>query len=166
MIKIGIYGDTGMVGAGDPKGVETPRPGATIAFRQNSRRREGNLADCDVVFLATKDPESMTFAPEALAAGAKVIDMSGAFRLPREAFERGYGLVHTAPELLKEAVLWHARFVCQTDCQSASGGQSGLLSHECYFGFVPPQVTRAGGSDNCGDFGQFGCASRGGGCVK
>ena len=46
----------------------------------------------------------MKFAPEALSAGAKVIDMSGAFRLPREAFERGYGLVHTAPELLKEAV--------------------------------------------------------------
>ena len=46
----------------------------------------------------------MMFAPEALAGGAKVIDMSGAFRLPKEAFEMGYGMAHTAPELLKEAV--------------------------------------------------------------
>ena len=103
MVKIGIYGDTGMVGQEIQK-VLKHHGRAMIAFRQNSRRRDGHLADCDVVFLATKDPESMKFAPEALAAGAKVIDMSGAFRLPREAFERGYGLVHTAPELLKEAV--------------------------------------------------------------
>ena len=62
MIKIGIYGDTGMVGQELQK-VLKHHGRATIAFRQNSRRRDGNLADCDVVFLATKDPESMKFAP-------------------------------------------------------------------------------------------------------
>lgn len=103
MIQIGLYGDTGMVGQELEK-VLKYHDQAEIVFRQNSRRQEGHLSDCDVVFLATKDPESMQFGPEALAAGAKVIDMSGAFRLPQKAFEAGYGLIHTSPELLKEAV--------------------------------------------------------------
>lgn len=103
MIGVGIYGDTGMVGQEIQK-VLAHHDQAEVIFKQNSKRQEGTLADCDVVFLATKDPESMQFAPEALDAGCKVIDMSGAFRLPRELFESGYGLTHTAPELLKEAV--------------------------------------------------------------
>ena len=103
VIKTGIYGDTGMVGQEIEKGLQR-HDRATIVFRQNSKRRAGNLTDCDVAFLATKDPESMRFAPEALTAGVKVIDMSGAFRLPKAAFEAGYGMAHTAPELLKEAV--------------------------------------------------------------
>jgi len=103
MIQVGLYGDTGMVGQEIEK-ILTHHDQAEVVFRQNSRRQEGTLADCDIAFLATKDPESMTFAPEVLAAGVKVIDMSGAFRLPKGVFEAGYGLTHTAPELLKEAV--------------------------------------------------------------
>ena len=140
--------------------------GQMIAFRQNSRRREGNLADCDVVFLATKDPESMTFAPEALAAGAKVIDMSGAFRLPREAFERGYGLEHTAPELLKEAVYGMPALFAKEIAKARLVGNPGCYPTSVILALVSPQISRAGGSDDCGDFGQFGCASRGGECVK
>jgi len=103
MIQVGLYGDTGMVGQELEK-VLKHHDQAEIVFRQNSRRQEGMLADCDVVFLATKDLDSMQFATEAVSAGARVIDMSGAFRLPKEVFEAGYGLTHTAPELLKEAV--------------------------------------------------------------
>ena len=103
MIQIGIYGDTGMVGQEIEK-VIRGHDQTEIVFRQNSRRVEGSISDCDVVFLATKDPESMQFAPDVMAAEKKVIDMSGAFRLPREAFEQWYGFKHTAPELLKEAV--------------------------------------------------------------
>ncbi|MDR1062242.1 MAG: hypothetical protein LBL83_13775, partial [Clostridiales bacterium] len=55
-------------------------------------------------FLATKDAESMAFAREAVGAGASVIDMSGAFRLPAALFEKWYGMGHTAPDLLAEAV--------------------------------------------------------------
>ncbi|MFT5370210.1 MAG: N-acetyl-gamma-glutamyl-phosphate reductase [Candidatus Latescibacterota bacterium] len=103
MISVGIYGDTGMVGQEIQK-VLAHHDQAAVIFKQNSKRQEGTLGDCDVVFLATKDPESMLFASEALAAGCKVIDMSGAFRLPREQFEAAYGLTHMTPELLKEAV--------------------------------------------------------------
>ncbi len=102
-LKVGLFGDTGMVGQEIEK-VLKGHDRAEIAFRQNSKREEGDLGACDLVFLATKDPESMTFAPALLKAGKRVIDMSGAFRLPRESFEKWYHLRHTAPELLKEAV--------------------------------------------------------------
>ncbi len=59
----------------------------------------------DVVFLATPADVSMDLAPAMLRAGAKVIDLSGAFRLPDPtAYSRWYKEKHTAPELLTEAV--------------------------------------------------------------
>jgi N-acetyl-gamma-glutamyl-phosphate reductase len=103
MIKVGIFGDTGMVGQ-EIERVLKGHDRAGIAFRKNTRREEGDLGACDLVFLATRDPESMSFAPALLKAGKRVIDMSGAFRLPREPFEKWYHMAHTAPELLKEAV--------------------------------------------------------------
>ncbi len=90
VLRVGIYGDTGMVGQ-EIERVLAHHDRAEIGFRQNSRRRQGALDECELVFLATKDPESMQFAPQALDAGARVIDMSGAFRLPRRLFEAGYG---------------------------------------------------------------------------
>jgi len=78
--------------------------GVSVAFRQNSRGAEGRLSDCAAVFLATRDEESMRFAPMALDAGARVVDMSGAFRIGRASYERWYGIPHTAPDLIEEAV--------------------------------------------------------------
>ena len=46
----------------------------------------------------------MELAPRALAAGARVVDVSGAFRLPAAAYPRWYGFTHACPELLAEAV--------------------------------------------------------------
>jgi N-acetyl-gamma-glutamyl-phosphate reductase len=58
-----------------------------------------------VVFLATPPSVSMELAPAMLAAGAKVIDLSGAFRLRDPAiYSRWYKEEHTAPELFAEAV--------------------------------------------------------------
>lgn len=58
-----------------------------------------------LVFLATPHEVSLEAAPKALAAGAKVVDLSGAFRLKdAAAFARWYGIEHTAPALLAEAV--------------------------------------------------------------
>lgn len=103
MLKVALFGDTGMVGQEIEK-VLSHHDKVEIGFRQNSKRQEGDLAACELAFLATKDPESMAFAPEVIGQGKKAIDMSGAFRLPREQFERWYHLEHEAPELLKEAV--------------------------------------------------------------
>jgi len=57
-----------------------------------------------VVFLATPPEVSLHLAPEFLEAGAKVIDLSGAFRLrDSETYSRWYKGTHTAPDLLAEA---------------------------------------------------------------
>lgn len=59
----------------------------------------------DVVFLATPPEVSMELAPAMLDAGAKVIDLSGAFRLRDAAtYARWYKHEHSASELLAEAV--------------------------------------------------------------
>ena len=64
--------------------------------------REAGLA---VVFLATPPGVSMDLTPALLAAGAKVIDLSGAFRLGTvENYQRWYKEPHNQPELLAEAV--------------------------------------------------------------
>lgn len=64
--------------------------------------RDAGLA---VVFLATPPEVSMELTPPLLAAGAKVIDLSGAFRLGTvENYRRWYKEAHNQPELLSEAV--------------------------------------------------------------
>jgi N-acetyl-gamma-glutamyl-phosphate reductase len=59
----------------------------------------------DAVLLATPPAVSLELAPRLVAAGTRVVDLSGAFRL-REAgaFEAWYGMPHESPELLAEAV--------------------------------------------------------------
>ena len=59
----------------------------------------------EIVFLGTPADVSMELAPLMLDAGARVIDLSGAFRLRTpENFARWYRETHAQPELLKEAV--------------------------------------------------------------
>jgi N-acetyl-gamma-glutamyl-phosphate reductase len=59
----------------------------------------------DVVFLATPNETSAGVAAEILALGAKVIDISGAFRLRDAAdYPKWYGFPHPSPALLGEAV--------------------------------------------------------------
>jgi N-acetyl-gamma-glutamyl-phosphate reductase len=58
----------------------------------------------NVVLLATPPEASMELTPEFLAAGAKVVDLSGAFRLRTvENYARWYKEEHTAGALLDEA---------------------------------------------------------------
>lgn len=59
----------------------------------------------EVVFLATPPEVSMDLTPGFLEAGAKVIDLSGAFRLRSvDNYTRWYREAHTQPELLASAV--------------------------------------------------------------
>ncbi len=57
----------------------------------------------DVVFLATPAEVSLKLAPVIVAAGKKVVDLSGAFRLKENSYEQWYGFSHTEPALLKDA---------------------------------------------------------------
>jgi N-acetyl-gamma-glutamyl-phosphate reductase len=81
----------------------------------------------DLVFLATAAEVSIDLAPKMLAAGARVIDLSGAFRLRTiENYRRWYKGEHSQPELLAEAVyglpefcrsgIRHARLVANPGC--------------------------------------------------
>jgi N-acetyl-gamma-glutamyl-phosphate reductase len=59
----------------------------------------------DVVFLALPHGQAMEIAPRLLEAGsAKVIDLSGDFRLPADVYEEWYKKAHSAPSLANKAV--------------------------------------------------------------
>ncbi len=80
-----------------PLGLTPPK---TVPATPQAIQEEG----IDLVFLATPAQVSIHLAPEFLAAGAKVIDLSGAFRLgDGETYSRWYRERHTAADLFGEA---------------------------------------------------------------
>ncbi len=84
--------------AGDAHGPGERLP--RIPCTPETVRGEGFAA----IFLATPADVSMDLAPWMLEAGAKVIDLSGAFRLrTTERYRRWYKEEHTQPALLAEA---------------------------------------------------------------
>ncbi len=60
--------------------------------------------DVDLVFLAVPHKAAMASAPELLAAGVKVVDLSADFRLRDQAVYEQWYAPHTCPELLAKAV--------------------------------------------------------------
>lgn len=99
------------------------KPEITLPATVEAVKNEG-LA---LVFLATPPEVSMELAPAFLDSGAKVIDLSGAFRLrDAETYGRWYKGTHTAPDLLAEAAyglpefyrerIASARFVANPGC--------------------------------------------------
>ena len=66
---------------------------------------EAGLHRCDAVFFATPHGVAMREAPALLEQGVRVVDLSADFRLQGTAeWERWYGMPHTAPDILREAV--------------------------------------------------------------
>ncbi len=85
-------------------------------------------AGIKAVFLATPPEVSMESAPALLAAGIKVIDLSGAFRLKTvERYQKWYKEAHTAPEWLSKAVYGLPEFYRQ-----AIPGAELLSNPGCY----------------------------------
>ncbi len=127
MIKVGIVGGTGYTGVellrllaahpqvqltaitsrkedGMPVANMFPslRGHVSLAF---SSPEKAKLTECDVVFFATPHGVAMEQARALLDAGVKVIDLAADFRLRDTAeFEKWYGMPHSAPEILQEAV--------------------------------------------------------------
>lgn len=82
----------------------------------------------EVAFLATPADVSMTLAPAILERGAKVIDLSGAFRLRTpEIYARWYKESHTRPELLATAAYGLPEF-----CRSRIAGAQLIANPGCY----------------------------------
>jgi N-acetyl-gamma-glutamyl-phosphate reductase len=81
-----------------------------------------------LVFLATPAGVSMELAPAMLQAGAKVVDLSGAFRFRDAAtYSRWYREDHTAPDLLAEAVYGLPEF-----CRERIRGARLISNPGCY----------------------------------
>jgi N-acetyl-gamma-glutamyl-phosphate reductase len=81
-----------------------------------------------VIFLATPPEASMELAPLMLDAGARVVDLSGAFRLRTpENYAVWYKEAHTRPALLAEAVYGLPEF-----CRSAIPAARLLSNPGCY----------------------------------
>jgi N-acetyl-gamma-glutamyl-phosphate reductase len=82
----------------------------------------------DVVFLATPPEVSMELASGLLGAGARVVDLSGAFRLrTAENYSAWYKAPHSAPELLADAVYGLPEF-----CRERVRGARLLSNPGCY----------------------------------
>ncbi len=76
-------------------------PPKTIPASAEAIQQEG----LELVFLATPAPVSIDLTPGILATGAKVVDLSGAFRLrDAETYSRWYKERHTAAHLFSQAV--------------------------------------------------------------
>lgn len=80
----------------------------------------------DVVFLATAHEVSHDLAPQFLAAGCAVFDLSGAFRVNNPDFyTKYYGFTHQHSELLEQAVYglaeWQAEKIKQTKLVAVAG---------------------------------------------
>lgn len=80
----------------------------------------------DVVFLATAHEVSHDLAPQFLAKGCVVIDLSGAFRVnDAQFYQRYYGFTHQHPELLEQAVYglaeWQSDKLKETSLISVPG---------------------------------------------
>jgi N-acetyl-gamma-glutamyl-phosphate reductase len=65
---------------------------------------QGRFGELDVVFLCTPSEVSISLAPIAVAAGTRVVDLSGGFRLAAADYPVWYGFAHGNPRLLAEAV--------------------------------------------------------------
>jgi N-acetyl-gamma-glutamyl-phosphate reductase len=110
--------------SGDAPQPLSAKPRARVPCTPEAVRAE-KLA---LVFLATPAGVSMELAPAMLDAGAKVIDLSGAFRLREStAYSRWYQEKHTAPELLAEAVYGLPEF-----CRERIAGARLISNPGCY----------------------------------
>jgi N-acetyl-gamma-glutamyl-phosphate reductase len=71
---------------------------------QSPADAEAAAHGCAIAFLATPAEVSCEVAPRLVAAGVRVIDLSGGFRLPAASYPAVYRFTHPAPGLIDEAV--------------------------------------------------------------
>ena len=160
MIKVGIVGGTGYTGvellrllsqhpevqltaitsrkeAGMPVAEMFPslRGRVDLCF---SKPEDAKLTECDAVFFATPHGVAMAQAKELLAAGVKVLDLAADFRLKDTAeFEKWYGMPHSCPEILAEAVYGLAEINREAIKKARVIGLAGCYPTSVQLGFAP-----------------------------
>src|SRR5580765_6791638 len=80
-----------------------PPPSSGVPVRPQKDATPATFAGLNLVFLCTPAEASIALAPVALEAGARVVDLSGAFRLPANEYPRWYGFTHARADLLPAA---------------------------------------------------------------
>lgn len=96
------------------------------------------LAACDVVFFATPHNVAMRMAPELLAAGTRVIDLSADYRLrDHERWSQWYGEPHASPDTLAEAVYGLPEFNRDRIAQARLVACPGCYPTAIQLGFMP-----------------------------
>src|SRR5271169_351462 len=110
--------------AGHESGLRHPKGAKQVPATAEAVRAE----KIEIVFLGTPAEVSMELAPAMLDAGARVIDLSGAFRLRTpENYARWYRDAHTQPALLAEAVYGLPEF-----CRERIPGARLVANPGCY----------------------------------
>ncbi|HUJ60436.1 MAG TPA: N-acetyl-gamma-glutamyl-phosphate reductase [Kofleriaceae bacterium] len=116
---------------GEPLGAVHPNlDGATDLVFEDLKPADA-VVGCDVALLALPHKVTAAKVPELIAAGVKIIDMSGDFRLrDAAAYEKYYGVKHPHPELLgtfvyglpelNRAAIKKAKYVASPGCFATS----------------------------------------------
>jgi N-acetyl-gamma-glutamyl-phosphate reductase len=132
-IEAAVVGATGYAGE-ELAGLLAKHPQVNVAALFSSTTFSVDAlkdSGATVAFLATPNEVSAHIAPQILALGLRVIDLSGAFRLAQPAlYPTWYGFAHENPQLLNEAVygltewcngeLKNARLVANPGCYPTS----------------------------------------------
>lgn len=160
MIKVGIVGGTGYTGvellrllaahpevqlqmitsrseAGQPVADMFPnlRGYVDLAFSNPDPQQ---LAACDVVFFATPHGVAMGTTAELLDKGVRVIDLGADFRIKDVAeWEKWYGMRHSAPELVAEAVYGLPEVNRDAICDARLIACPGCYPTAVQLGFLP-----------------------------
>lgn len=160
MIKVGIVGGTGYTGvellrllAQHPEVQLTAitsrkEDGMPVSDMYPSLRgrvdlafttpEKANLTDCDAVFFATPHGVAMAQAQELLANNVRILDLAADFRLKDTAeFEKWYGMAHTCPEILAEAVYGLAEINREAIKKARVVGLAGCYPTSVQLGFAP-----------------------------
>ena len=99
---------------------------------------EANLKACKVVFFATPHGVAMAQARELVEAGVRIIDLAADFRIKDPAvFEQWYGMPHSCPELLAEAVYGLPEMKREAIREARIVGNPGCYPTAVQLGFVP-----------------------------
>ncbi|AKJ31509.1 N-acetyl-gamma-glutamyl-phosphate reductase [Caldimonas brevitalea] len=165
MLKVGIVGGTGYTGV-ELLRILSQHPqvqitaitsrkeaGTPVAEMYPSLRRRVDLAfvtpddakltQCDVVFFATPHGVAMSQARELVDAGVKIIDLAADFRLKDVAeFEQWYGMPHTCPDILGEAVYGLPELNREAIKRARVVGNPGCYPTTVQLGFAPLLKTR------------------------
>lgn len=91
----------------------------------------------DIVFLATPAEASLKLAPQILARGKKVIDLSGAFRLKQNDYQTWYHFEHTEKALLQNAQYGLVPFSMPTSRETNLIANPGCFATAVLMALVP-----------------------------